>query len=105
MRPRRVVVTYGCRATISDGNAPGGVALPVAATSTSTVALGTGVMQLPLRRAAAVAKQIGSLQLLTGGRVVFGVGVGQHVGEYAAAGVDYGTRGRALDDALATIRS
>ncbi len=79
--------------------------LAVAATATGRVPLGTCVLQLPLRRAAAVAKQASALQLLSGGRFVLGVGVGDHPAEFAAAGVDVAPRGRRLDEALAELGS
>ncbi len=62
------------------------VVLSVAATATEDCILGTCVIQLPLRRAAAVAKQAATLQTLSRGRVVLGVGVGSHAGEYEQAG-------------------
>jgi alkanesulfonate monooxygenase SsuD/methylene tetrahydromethanopterin reductase-like flavin-dependent oxidoreductase (luciferase family) len=79
-------------------------ALTVAATATTQAVLGTCVVQLPLRRASAVAKQAASLQTLTGGRFVLGVGVGSHAGEYQQAGVDYHERGRILDEGIAELR-
>lgn len=78
--------------------------LAVAATATHTAALGTCVLQLPLRSPAAVAKQASALQLLSGGRFVLGVGVGSHPGEYELAGADYATRGRRLDEGIAAVR-
>ncbi len=78
--------------------------LAVAATATRRALLGTCVLQLPMRRPSAVAKQVATLQLLSGGRFVLGVGAGSHPGEYSAAGVEYGTRGRALDGALDQLR-
>jgi alkanesulfonate monooxygenase SsuD/methylene tetrahydromethanopterin reductase-like flavin-dependent oxidoreductase (luciferase family) len=42
---------------------------------------------------------------LSAGRVVLGVGVGTHPGEYDAAGVDFATRGRALDDGIEQVRA
>jgi alkanesulfonate monooxygenase SsuD/methylene tetrahydromethanopterin reductase-like flavin-dependent oxidoreductase (luciferase family) len=75
-------------------------ALTVVAGSTTRCALGTAVLQLPLRPAAVVAKTVASLQLVAAGRLVLGVGTGAHEGEFAAAGVDFATRGRALDAAL-----
>jgi alkanesulfonate monooxygenase SsuD/methylene tetrahydromethanopterin reductase-like flavin-dependent oxidoreductase (luciferase family) len=81
------------------------VALTVAAGATERSAVGTCVMQLPLRRATVVAKQAATLQTISGGRLVLGVGVGSHEGEYEAAGVDYHARGRLLDDGIAELRS
>lgn len=78
--------------------------LTVAATATRTAALGTCVLQLPLRRPAAVAKQAAALQLLSGGRFVLGVGAGSHPGEYLMAGADFGGRGRQLDRGLDELR-
>jgi alkanesulfonate monooxygenase SsuD/methylene tetrahydromethanopterin reductase-like flavin-dependent oxidoreductase (luciferase family) len=80
------------------------VALTVAATATTTTWLGTSVMQLPLRQAPEVAKQAATLQNLSGGRFILGVGVGSHPGEYAQAGVDYHTRGRLLDAGMAALQ-
>ncbi|HLN17424.1 MAG TPA: LLM class flavin-dependent oxidoreductase [Acidimicrobiales bacterium] len=78
--------------------------LSVASVATERVPIGSCVLQLPLRRPAAVAKQAAALQLLSGGRFVLGVGVGSHQGEYEAAGVDYRRRGRLLDEGLAEVR-
>jgi alkanesulfonate monooxygenase SsuD/methylene tetrahydromethanopterin reductase-like flavin-dependent oxidoreductase (luciferase family) len=75
-------------------------ALTVAATATEAVHVGSCVLQLPLREARGVAKQASALQLLTGGRMILGVGVGSHPGEYEQAGVDYRTRGRELDSGI-----
>ncbi len=80
------------------------VALTVAATATTRIALGTCVLQLPLRGATEVAKQTATLQTLCGGRFVLGVGVGSHPGEYEQVGADYHARGRQLDAALAELR-
>jgi alkanesulfonate monooxygenase SsuD/methylene tetrahydromethanopterin reductase-like flavin-dependent oxidoreductase (luciferase family) len=78
--------------------------LAVAATATGTATLGTCVVQLPLRQAPAVAKQAATLQTLTRGRFVLGVGVGSHAGEYEQAGLDYRTRGRQLDAGIGELR-
>jgi alkanesulfonate monooxygenase SsuD/methylene tetrahydromethanopterin reductase-like flavin-dependent oxidoreductase (luciferase family) len=79
-------------------------ALAVAATATHRCALGTAVLQLPLRQPAAVAKAAGSLQMLSRGRFILGVGAGIHEGEFLAAGADYHHRGRILDDGIAAVR-
>ncbi len=80
------------------------VTLTLAAGATRTAALGTCVIQLPLRQAPAVAKQSATLQILSGGRVILGVGVGSHPGEYEQSGVDYRDRGRLLDAGIAELR-
>jgi alkanesulfonate monooxygenase SsuD/methylene tetrahydromethanopterin reductase-like flavin-dependent oxidoreductase (luciferase family) len=79
--------------------------LAVAATATARATLGTCVLQLPLRRPAAVAKQASALQLLSGGRFVLGLGVGSHRSEYERAGVDFTRRGRLMDEGVAELRA
>jgi alkanesulfonate monooxygenase SsuD/methylene tetrahydromethanopterin reductase-like flavin-dependent oxidoreductase (luciferase family) len=79
-------------------------ALAVAALATSRAAIGTCILQLPLRHAPTVAKEAASLAHLSQGRLVLGVGVGTHPGEYAAAGVAFGARGRRLDEGIDTLR-
>ncbi len=78
--------------------------LAVAAASTNAPTLGTCVLQLPLRRPAAVAKQATALQVLSGGRFVLGLGVGIHRGEYDRAGVEFGRRGRLMDLGIEELR-
>ncbi len=80
------------------------VALTVAATATTRASLGTCVVQLPLRRAAEVAKQAATIQALSKGRFILGVGVGSHAGEYEQTGVDYASRGRTLDAGIEELR-
>jgi alkanesulfonate monooxygenase SsuD/methylene tetrahydromethanopterin reductase-like flavin-dependent oxidoreductase (luciferase family) len=77
--------------------------LTVAATVTQRAALGSCVIQLPLRRAVAVAKQAATLQTLSRGRLILGVGAGIHPGEYEQVGSDYHRRGRDLDIAIAEL--
>jgi alkanesulfonate monooxygenase SsuD/methylene tetrahydromethanopterin reductase-like flavin-dependent oxidoreductase (luciferase family) len=78
-------------------------ALAIAASATSNVALGSCILQLPLRDAATVAKQAATLQYLADGRFILGLGVGSHEAEYATAGIDFATRGRLMDDSLAAL--
>ncbi len=80
-------------------------ALGVAAAATERCTIGSAVLQLPLRDAGVVAKQAASLQDLSAGRFVLGLGVGSHPGEYEAAGRDYAARGRRLDAQVADLRS
>lgn len=76
----------------------------VAATATERAVVGPCVLQLPLRRAAVVAKQAASISQLSEGRLVLGVGIGNHRGEYEAAAASYDSRGRQLDGAIAELR-
>lgn len=79
-------------------------AVALAAAATEDCAVGTAVVQLPLRSAPAVAKAAGSLQLVSGGRFVLGVGAGSHAEEYRVAGVPFTERGARLDGAIDLLR-
>jgi len=67
--------------------------------------LGTGVYLLPLRHPVPAAKQVATLDLLCGGRLIFGVGVGgEFPDEYAACGVPHHERGARLSEAIPLLR-
>ncbi|MAE93842.1 MAG: LLM class F420-dependent oxidoreductase [Deltaproteobacteria bacterium] len=67
--------------------------------------LGTSVYLLPLRHPVPVAKQVATLDHLTGGNLIFGVGVGgEFPGEYAACGVPVEERGARLSEAIPVLR-
>jgi len=72
---------------------------------TSRVTLGTEVLVLPQRQPALVAKQVSTLDTLSGGRVRLGVGVGWQESEYDALGVDFHTRGARMDEAIMLLRA
>jgi alkanesulfonate monooxygenase SsuD/methylene tetrahydromethanopterin reductase-like flavin-dependent oxidoreductase (luciferase family) len=82
------------------------VALAAAAGATSQIELGLGVMILPLRPVVWVAKQVASLQAISGGRLLFGVGVGgdRHDASWEPAGVQRSQRGPRTDAALDVLR-
>lgn len=80
------------------------VTLAAVATITEHVQLGFGVMLAALRHPAWIAKQLASLQVISGDRVLFGVGVGgENPVEWAAAGVPVRQRGRRTDRLLEVL--
>lgn len=79
-------------------------AVAAAAAVTERVRLVTMVAVAPLRNTAILAKTTASIDSLSGGRLVLGLGVGARHEDYAAAGVDHRTRGRRFTDQLAALR-
>ena len=67
---------------------------------TSRPLLGTSVLVLPTRHPVVLAKEIATLQHLSGGRYVFGVGAGWFEPEFAAVGARRAERGRRTDEVL-----
>ncbi|WP_210586442.1 LLM class flavin-dependent oxidoreductase [Streptomyces sp. GESEQ-35] len=80
------------------------VALAVLAGSTSRIRVQTEVLLAPLRDAALLAKQAATLDRMTGGRLVLGLGVGGRDDDHQATGTDKRTRGRRLDGQMAVMR-
>jgi len=72
---------------------------------TTRVTLGTEVLVLPQRQPALVAKQVSTLDTLSGGRVRLGVGVGWQESEFEALHEDFHTRGARMDEAIALLRA
>ncbi len=64
----------------------------------------TGVLVLPQRQTALVAKQAAQVDLLTGGRFRLGVGIGWNAPEYGALGVDFGTRADRYEEQIEVLR-
>jgi probable F420-dependent oxidoreductase len=81
------------------------VSLTFLAAHTSRIRLGTGVIILPQRQAVVLAKQLASLDVLSNGRLVFGLGVGWCEPEMRASGAPFNERGRVADDYLAAMRA
>lgn len=70
----------------------------------TSLELVTGVIILPQRQTALVAKQAAEVDLLTGGRLRLGVGIGWNAVEYEALGKDFTTRGRRTEDQVTLLR-
>jgi len=79
-------------------------ALAFIAAASSRLLLQTSVLVLPYRNPFITAKAAASLQVLSGGRFILGIGAGYQKAEFDALGVDFHRRGRLTDDALETLR-
>ncbi|MGH9243725.1 MAG: LLM class F420-dependent oxidoreductase [Acidimicrobiales bacterium] len=73
--------------------------------ATGSIRLATGVLVLPQRQPALVAKQVATLDHLSGGRVTLGVGVGWLAEEFDALGMPFARRGRRLDAYIHALRA
>jgi probable F420-dependent oxidoreductase len=80
------------------------VTLGAIAVVTRRVRLGTEVLVLPQRQPALVAKQVATLDILSGGRVRLGAGVGWQESEYESLGVPFAERGRRMDECIELLR-
>ena len=80
------------------------VALAVLAGATSRIRLQTEVLLGPLRGTALLAKQVATLDRMSGARFVLGVGIGGREDDHRAAGTPISERGRMLDDQLTSLR-
>ena len=81
------------------------VALTFLAAHTTRIRLATGVIILPQRQALVLAKQLASLDVLSNGRLIFGLGVGWCEPEMRSVGAPFAERGRVADDYLAAMRA
>ena len=79
--------------------------LTYVAALSSTMLLGTGIIILPQRNPLVLAKQVASLDVLSGGRVLFGIGAGYLEPELHAIGVTLAERGSRTDDHLGAMRA
>jgi probable F420-dependent oxidoreductase len=75
------------------------------AAHTTKLRLGTGVIVLPQRNAALTAKQAADLDVLSGGRLDFGIGVGWMADEFAALGMPFDRRGARADDYIRMMQT
>jgi probable F420-dependent oxidoreductase len=97
----------------ADGKFPGGpgagihdpfLALAFIAGCTQRIKLGTGVFVVPLRNPLAVAKAVASLDVLSNGRFLFGVGIGWLEDEFAAVGMPFKDRAARTREAIRMMK-
>ncbi len=74
------------------------------AATTRHLELVTGILILPQRQTALVAKQAAEVDVLSGGRLRLGVGVGWNPVEYEALGEDFSNRGRRIEEQIQVLR-
>jgi probable F420-dependent oxidoreductase len=80
------------------------IALSHVAAATNTIRLGTGVNLLPQTNPLLFAKQAASIDVLSGGRLTLGLGIGWLAEEYQAMGTPFERRGARFDDYLAAVK-
>ncbi|CAG0941661.1 hypothetical protein ANRL1_00628 [Anaerolineae bacterium] len=81
------------------------VTLAMVSTLTRRVRLGTSVIVLPMRNPVLFAKQIATIDAATGGRMIVGLGVGRHEGEFKNLSANFRNRGRRLDEDITLLRA
>ena len=81
------------------------IGLSFAAAATSRIGLATGVLLLPEHNPVVVAKQAASLDVLSGGRLTLGIGVGWSREEFDALGVPFARRGARTTEYVAAMRA
>lgn len=81
------------------------IALSAVAGATERIRVQTEVLIMPARETTVVAKQAATLHKISGGRFTLGIGAGIRDDDFAATGTDFKTRGKRLDEQMATVRA
>jgi len=79
--------------------------LTAVAARTSRIKLGTGILVLPLRNPVLLAKQLGSMDQLSNGRLLMGMASGWYKREFDAMGIPFERRGKIMDANLEILRA
>lgn len=97
-----------------DGKMPGGDDVPIpdpliplayVAAITKTIKLATGILILPQRHPIYTAKEVATVDVLSGGRAILGIGSGWMKEEFEALGIDFHRRGELTDEAIQALRA
>src|SRR5580704_2627237 len=97
-----------------DGQMPGGDDVPIqdpliplayVAAITKTIKLATGILILPQRHPIYTAKEVATLDVLSGGRTILGIGSGWMKEEFESLGIDFHKRGAMTDEAIQSLRA
>ena len=78
--------------------------LTAIAARTERIRIGTGVLVIPRRNPVVLAKELATLDHISDGRLIVGAAVGWYKREFDALGIDFGRRGRIMDESLEIIR-
>ena len=81
------------------------VALAYVAAETTRIRLGTGVIILPQRNPIVLAKELASVDVVSGGRLIFGLGSGYLEPEFRAIGAPFSQRGAVTDEAIRVLKT
>jgi probable F420-dependent oxidoreductase len=81
------------------------VALTLVAASTTTLRIASGILELPLHHPVTLAKQLASIDQVSDGRLIVGIGAGYLEAEFAAMGVGLAERGGRMDEHLDAMRA
>ncbi len=79
--------------------------LAYVAAQTSTLRLGTGILIVPQRNPLVLAKELATLDSLSGGRMILGAGIGWLEEEFEALGVPFAGRAQRMEEAIAAMRA
>jgi probable F420-dependent oxidoreductase len=72
---------------------------------TERIGLGTSIVLVPLHHPMHLAKEVATLQELSGGRLTLGIGLGWHKDEFDFMGIEFEGRGRRADEAIRVMRA
>jgi probable F420-dependent oxidoreductase len=81
------------------------VTIAFAAAHTRTLRFGTGIIILPLRNPVVLAKQLASVDVLSNGRLIFGIGIGNLEFEFNAVGMPFDHKGKRAKEMIAAMKA